>query len=154
MISWKKVNKHPKFDKNFDIQHQLEHFENVMIHAQEKDLLDIRFSTTHISKFEVLCLMDEMIDTQHWFMVFIRSEWIFLVLSSEFKFSINNFHKIKVWDIKKLIKLKWHTCISYSKVRNRRREGNKCRAWRFDKKNKHRALKKRWAWKMWQKYWM
>ena len=29
----KKVNKHPKFDKNFDIQHQLEHFKYVMIHA-------------------------------------------------------------------------------------------------------------------------
>ena len=28
-----KVNKHPKFDENFDIQHQLEHFEYVMIHA-------------------------------------------------------------------------------------------------------------------------
>ena len=29
----KEVNKHPKFDENFDIQHQLEHFEYVMIHA-------------------------------------------------------------------------------------------------------------------------
>ena len=29
----KKMNKHPQFDENFDIQHQLEHFEYVMIHA-------------------------------------------------------------------------------------------------------------------------
>ena len=61
----KKVNKHSKFDESFDIQQQLEHFESVMIHAKEKDQLYIRFSTTHISKFEVLCLMDEIIDTQH-----------------------------------------------------------------------------------------
>ena len=61
----KRVNKHPKFDENFDIQHQLEHFEYVMIHAQEKGQLYFRLSTTHISKFEVLCLMDEIIDTQH-----------------------------------------------------------------------------------------
>ena len=31
--SEKKGNKHPKIDENFDIQHQLEHFEYVMIHA-------------------------------------------------------------------------------------------------------------------------
>jgi hypothetical protein len=30
----KEVNKHSKFDKNFDIQHQLEHCEYVMIHAE------------------------------------------------------------------------------------------------------------------------
>ena len=29
----KEVNKHPKFDENYDIQQQLEHFEYVMIHA-------------------------------------------------------------------------------------------------------------------------
>ena len=32
----KEVNKHPKFDKYFDIQHQLEHFEYAMIHALVK----------------------------------------------------------------------------------------------------------------------
>ena len=28
-----KVNKHPKFNENFDIRRQLEHFKNEMIHA-------------------------------------------------------------------------------------------------------------------------
>ena len=31
-----KVNKHPKFDDNFDIQGQLEHFEYEMIRAFDK----------------------------------------------------------------------------------------------------------------------
>ena len=32
-LKYKEVNKHPKFIENFNIQHQLEHFEYVMIHA-------------------------------------------------------------------------------------------------------------------------
>ena len=36
------VNKHPKFDKFFDIQHQLEHFDYVMIHAQKKSWTIVR----------------------------------------------------------------------------------------------------------------
>ena len=34
----KELNKHLKFDENFDIQHQLEHFEYVMIHTLDKIL--------------------------------------------------------------------------------------------------------------------
>ena len=37
----KKMNKHPQFDESFDIQHQLEHFEYVMIHALNNKLFGV-----------------------------------------------------------------------------------------------------------------